>query len=50
MALRDGSKVDELRERLGSDVKPEIVVGDAGAVECAQHPDAEAVITGVHMP
>ena len=46
VALRDGSKADELRERLkGSDV-PEIVLGDAGAVECAVHPDADAVVTG----
>ncbi len=46
VAIRDASKVGELKERLKGAHMPEIVVGDAGAVECAQHPDAEAVITG----
>jgi 1-deoxy-D-xylulose 5-phosphate reductoisomerase len=46
VALRDGSKADELRERLKGGEVPEIVVGDAGAVECAVHPDADAVVTG----
>jgi 1-deoxy-D-xylulose-5-phosphate reductoisomerase len=46
VALRDGSKADELRERLKGEAMPEIVIGDAGAVECAVHPDADAVVTG----
>lgn len=46
VALRDGSKADELRERLKGGEVPEIVIGDAGAVECAVHPDADAVVTG----
>jgi 1-deoxy-D-xylulose-5-phosphate reductoisomerase len=47
VALRDGSKADELRERLKGSEVPEIVIGDAGAVECAVHPDADAVVTGI---
>ncbi len=51
VALRDNSKVAELKELLrGAPVQPEIVVGDAGAVEVAVHPDAEAVITGGPLP
>lgn len=46
VALRDESKVEELKERLKGEKLPEIAVGDAGAVECAVHPDADAVVTG----
>lgn len=48
VAIRDGSKVNELKELIrDAPEQPEIVVGDAGAVEVAVHPDAEAVITGI---
>lgn len=46
VALRDGSKLEELKDRLKGEALPEIVVGDAGAAECAVHPDADAVVTG----
>lgn len=48
VALRDHSKLEALKELIrDAPVQPEIVVGDAGAVEAAVHPDAEAVITGM---
>lgn len=45
---RDASKVGELKELI-KDVypQPEIVTGDAGAIEVASYPDAESVITGI---
>ena len=50
VAIRDGSRVEELRERLrDAPSQPEIVVGDAGACEVAAHRDADAVVTGARV-
>ena len=48
VAIKDGSKVQELKDLI-KDVaqKPEILVGDEGAVEVARHKDAESVVTGI---
>ena len=48
MSLQDGSQAESLRELI-RDVprQPEIVSGDAGILEVASHPDAEAVVTGI---
>jgi hypothetical protein len=40
--------VEALKELIkGAGKQPEIVVGDAGMIEVASHPDAQAVITGI---
>ena len=48
VAIKDGSKVQQLKDLIKDcPVKPEIVVGDEGAVEVARHKDAESVVTGI---
>jgi 1-deoxy-D-xylulose-5-phosphate reductoisomerase len=48
VAIRDASKVGALKEAI-RDVQPqpEILVGDAGTIEVARHPDIDAVVTGI---
>eukprot|EP00250_Pteridium_aquilinum_P026319 c32833_g1_i1 orf=318-1760(-) len=48
VAIKDASLVAELREAIAdADYKPEIFVGDEGAVEAARHPEAVTVVTGI---
>ncbi|KAK9905795.1 hypothetical protein WJX75_006416 [Coccomyxa subellipsoidea] len=48
VAIRDASKVAELKEAIrGVERKPEILVGDEGAIEVARHPQIDAVVTGI---
>jgi len=48
VSIQDGSQVEALKELIkGVDRQPEIVVGDAGMVEVASHPDTQAVVTGI---
>ena len=48
VSLNDGSKVQQLKELI-KDVKkqPDIMTGQQGAIAVAEHPDADAVITGI---
>jgi len=42
VSIQDGSQVEALKELIkGVDRQPEIVVGDAGMVEVASHPDTQ---------
>jgi 1-deoxy-D-xylulose-5-phosphate reductoisomerase len=48
VAINDASKLDELKDLIkDAGYKPEILVGDEGAIEVARHRDAEAVVTGI---
>ena len=48
VALRDASKVKDLKELIKDvDKQPEIMTGQQGAIAVAEHPDADAVITGI---
>ena len=48
VSVRDSSKVQDLKELIKDvEKQPEIVTGQQGAVAVAQHPDADAVITGI---
>ena len=48
VSINDTSKVQQLKELI-KDVprQPEIMTGQQGAVAVAEHPDADAVITGI---
>eukprot|EP00249_Psilotum_nudum_P020815 c27857_g1_i1 orf=599-2053(+) len=48
VAIHNASLVGELKEAI-ADVhpQPEIVVGEAGTIEVAQHPEAVSVVTGI---
>ncbi|BBN18277.1 1-deoxy-D-xylulose-5-phosphate reductoisomerase [Marchantia polymorpha subsp. ruderalis] len=48
VSIRNSEQVAELREAI-ADVhpQPEIVVGDSGILEVAQHPEAVTVVTGI---
>ncbi|KAL2623057.1 hypothetical protein R1flu_003262 [Riccia fluitans] len=48
VCIRHADRVPELKEAI-ADVhpQPEIVVGDSGIVEVAQHPEAVSVVTGI---
>ncbi len=48
VSIQDGSQKEALQQLIrGLERQPEIVVGDAGIVEVASHPDAQAVVTGI---
>ena len=48
VSLKDGSKVQQLRELIKDVQKqPDIMTGQQGAIAVAEHPDADAVITGI---
>lgn len=48
VALNDASKVQQLRELIQDVQKqPDIMTGQQGAIAVAEHPDADAVITGI---
>ncbi|GLT79497.1 hypothetical protein SLA2020_509830 [Shorea laevis] len=48
VAIRNESLVGELREALANvEQKPEIIPGEQGIIEVAQHPDAVTVVTGI---
>ena len=48
VSIQDGSQKEALQQLIsGIERQPEIVVGDAGIVEVASHPDAQAVVTGI---
>lgn len=48
VALNDGSKVEQLKELIKDVQKqPDIMTGQQGAIAVAEHPDADAVITGI---
>ncbi|DBB04449.1 hypothetical protein WJX77_011387 [Trebouxia sp. C0004] len=48
VALKDGSKVQQLKELIKDVQKqPDIMTGQQGAIAVAEHPDADAVITGI---
>jgi 1-deoxy-D-xylulose-5-phosphate reductoisomerase len=48
VSIQDGGQVEALKELIkGAARQPEIVVGDAGMVEVASHPDAQSVVTGI---
>lgn len=48
VSLNDASKVAQLKELIKDVAKqPEIMTGNEGAIAVAEHPDADAVITGI---
>mmetsp|Transcript_28872 Transcript_28872/g.81316 ORF Transcript_28872/g.81316 Transcript_28872/m.81316 type:complete len:487 (+) Transcript_28872:84-1544(+) len=48
VCIQNESKIDELKELLrGHEPMPEIVTGMTGVVEVAEHPEAQAVVTGI---
>lgn len=48
VSLNDASKVAQLKELIKDvEKQPEIMTGNEGAIAVAEHPDADAVITGI---